>query len=371
MPLISRDVPAFTNDDCDGSRPPALAIDGDYETQWRTCEGTPSAASPKWLAYDLSSVPPARRRNVVVAWFNDPTTSPFDHAVIGDIAYDSLADYTIEVNPARGGGSPPTSGWVTRAAVRGNTFNSRQHHLVGLARDNWIRIRVTRSDGSGENEDVSLNLDVQDASGGTRDDWLFLGDSITQDGLSHSVRVAASGQRVGTFSQLVHARRPAYFPLYQDGGIGGLASADGARLVPRFLRAFPGHFVVLAFGRNDANAGPGDPAMAGRFRRNLRSMIRDVLAAGKVPVVPTIPWGAIAHLRANVPVLNREIADVERQFPRVLHGPDLFGLFQRRPDLISGDGIHPTLEAGYAALRLAWPDWAAATVYGGGTTAGR
>ena len=62
------------------------------------------AALLAWLAYDLSSEPAASRGQVVVGWYNDPITTPYDHTVIDEVAYNNLGSYTIQVNPGAGGG---------------------------------------------------------------------------------------------------------------------------------------------------------------------------------------------------------------------------------------------------------------------------
>src|SRR4051794_41145058 len=54
LPVISRGVPAYTNDACGGRSPAAYANDASYDTQWRSCISQPSMTNPKWLAYDLS-----------------------------------------------------------------------------------------------------------------------------------------------------------------------------------------------------------------------------------------------------------------------------------------------------------------------------
>ena len=79
-----------------------------------------AGCDPGWLALDLSSVPAAKRGRVVVGWYNDPQTSPYDHSVPGEEAYNNLRDYTLQANPAASGGAAPTSGWVTLASVTGN-----------------------------------------------------------------------------------------------------------------------------------------------------------------------------------------------------------------------------------------------------------
>ncbi len=109
------------------------------------------------------------------------------------------------------------------------------------------RVNVTAGDGSPENEDAAFNLDVYNASRGARDSWLFLGDSITMDGMHHK---PIDGVR--NFSQLIAAARPRLYPAYEDGGIGFLGSSDGARQIKVWLKTFPGKYVALSYGTNDA-----------------------------------------------------------------------------------------------------------------------
>jgi lysophospholipase L1-like esterase len=219
---------------------------------------------------------------------------------------------------------------------------------------NWVRLLVTRADGQAQNNHVTLNMDVHDASAGVTDDWIFYGDSITQDGMSHDTRTPASGPPVASFSQLINASKPDFYPLFQNGGTGGLTSADGAKHVPGWITLFPGRYVALNYGTNDAlTASPGDTSIAAAFHTHMKAMVQTVLAAGKVPIVPTIPWGANANLQANVPVLNAELAKLKAEIPEIVPGPDLYGYFRDHPSLI-GDGIHPTWDPGYAAMRRLW-----------------
>ena len=118
MPGISRGVPAYASS---ALNPAGDANDSDYGTFWQSNGG------PGWLAYDLSGVPAIQRGPVVVGWYNDPLTSPYDHAFFGEPAYNNLRSYTIEGNAGPGGGSPPATGWVTLASVVNNTYHSREH----------------------------------------------------------------------------------------------------------------------------------------------------------------------------------------------------------------------------------------------------
>jgi lysophospholipase L1-like esterase len=340
-PLLSRGVPAFASSEIYPARD---ANDADYGTVWR-------GAIPGWIAYDLSRVSPARRSRVLVAWFNDGITSPYDHTISAEPAYNSLRDYTLEANKARGG-SVPTAGWVPLVRVRGNTLHSRQH-LVSLKGYNWVRLDVTAGDGSPENEDAALNLDVYSAPRGAPGSWLFLGDSITMDGTQHR---PVGG--VPNFSQLIAAASPRLYPGYEDGGIGSLLSADGARNVKTWLRTFPGRYVGLSYGTNDANA----CVPTSTFGRNYVTMVRAVIAAHKVPVVPTIPWARADGVRRCAPRLNARIQQLSRSHRQVVRGPDLWTYFKTHPSLIGEDGLHPS-EAGYGAFRREWAKAMLARVY--------
>ena len=235
MPVISRSKPAFASSGSAGA-----ANDASYSTYWRS-----SGAMPAWLAYDLSSVPAAHRGPVVVGWYNDPITTPYDHTVTGDVAYNNLGSYTIQVNPGAGGGQPPTSGWVTLASVTNNRYHSRTHY-VNMTGNNWIRINVTATDGSSENNDAEMNMDVHDASAdGPSDSWIFYGDSITEDGMPHEPISGSSPN----FSQLINTARPSYFPAYEDGGIGGLVSGDGASHINSWLSPSPAAMSASPTGR--------------------------------------------------------------------------------------------------------------------------
>lgn len=343
MPLISRGVPVFASSQLYSA---SYANDADYSTVWR-------GSIPGWIAYDLSRVPAERRRRVLVAWYNDPITSPYDHTVSGEVAYNSLRDYTVQANPARGGTAAPTTGWATLASIAGNHYHSRQQ-LVRLTGYRWIRLNITASDGSPENDDAVFNLDVHDASRGAQDSWLFLGDSISMEGTQHG-----PVEGVRNFSQLIAAARPRLYPAYEDGGIGFLRSSDGARGIRTWLKTFPGKYLGLSYGTNDANA----CAAAGVFYRNYVAMIRAALGAHKVPVVPTIPWARSSNVQKCGPGLNAKIRALYRVYPKkVVRGPDLWTYFKAHQSLISGDDLHPS-PAGYAAYRRLWAKAMLASVY--------
>jgi hypothetical protein len=86
----------------------------------------------------------------------------------------------------------------------------------------------------------------------------------------------------------------------------------------------------------------------------MKTMIDAALAAGRIVVIPTIPWGRTANLQANVPTLNAVIEQLYSEYPQIIHGPDLYTYFNNNQSLISNDNIHPTDPAGYTAYRTQW-----------------
>jgi chitodextrinase/lysophospholipase L1-like esterase len=340
MPLISRGKPAFAS-----SGTASTANDSSYSSYW-----SPSAF-PGWLAYNLSSVPAAQRTQVVVGWYNDPLTTPYDYKLINDVAYNLTRDYTIEVNPAPGGTTAPTTGWVTQATVVGNTYHSRQH-LIDMTGYNWIRINITAGIGSGK---PMLNMDVHDASAGANDSWIFYGDSITEDGMAHEPPSFAGGTN---YSLLINSAKPAYFPAYEDAGIGGIGSPEGAANINKWLSTFPGKYVALDFGNTDVlSCGSADA-----YYNNYVTMVQAVLAANKVPVVPTIIWQVDSNTQSCGPAYITKVQQLYAAYPQIIKGPDFWTFFKANPSYISGDKIHPN-ETGYAAYRQQWANTMLNNVY--------
>jgi lysophospholipase L1-like esterase len=342
MPLISRSKPAFAS-----SGTASNANDADYSTYWM-------GSIPGTLAYDLSSVPAGQRGQVLAAWYNDPMTSPYDRTVVGEIAYNSLAAYTIDVNAAAGGGSAPTSGWVTKVTVSGNHLHSRQH-LLDMTGYNWIRINVTASDGSSGNTAAGINFDVHSAPAGATDSWMFFGDSITQDGMHHENQDVASGSVGNNFAQAINASNSSYYPAYEDGGIGGTGAADLAANINTWLSTFPGHYVAMSMGTNDAGGNMTT------FYNNYATAVNAVINAGKVPIIPTIP--ASPSILSTGPAVNAQIQNLYNNFPQIIHGPDFWTYFSSHQSQFR-DGLHPNA-AGYAAMRSMWASTMISAVYTG------
>lgn len=340
-PVISRSVPVFASP---ATEPASDANDDNYDDTWR------SRGTPAWLAYDLSGIPVVERSKVLLVWYNE--TYDYNHTISGDYAYNLPQDYTIDVNPGAGGGKPPGKGWVTLITVEGNHYHSRQH-LIDMTGNDWIRINVTAVDGSPENYDASIKMDIYDANYGTSDNWIFFGDSITAGAMGHLLIGGAK-----SFAWLINARAPNNFPIQEAGGVGFLTSAEGAKYMSIWLQLFPGKYVVLSYGTNDALGCTN----AAHFYANYVTMVRVVLHVGKIPIVPLIPWGSSANIQKCAPQLNCKIDDLYRAFPQIMKGPDFWTFFQKHQDLISDDDIHPT-QTGFGAYRQQWANVMLKEVY--------
>ena len=338
-PVISRRVPAYAGVNGWSAR---SGNDDHYSGYWT------GKMPDDYLAYDLSGVPEAQRQQVMAVWYNPST---FDQ--LGDWASRTHepTDYTIEVNAAPGGAFPE-EGWVTVVTVTDNVHNARAHAL-DLTGYNWIRLHVTRADGSAAGT-CEVNFDVHDVSAGSPDSWLFLGDSITAGGMHNCYGTA--------FAAFVNRLDSRYFPLQINGGIGGFTSRDALRHIHRWLAVFPGRYVVIAYGTNDAwgNLGPD------RYYQNTLVLITAVLEAGKIPVLPTIPYATEPGVNRRLADYNRQVERIWAEFPQVVHGPDFAAIFQEHPEYLGPDGFHPS-NHGYENMRRIWAETMVERVYHAGS----
>jgi lysophospholipase L1-like esterase len=316
-------VPAFASSNANSAVGPSNANDDSTTTSWSP------AQLPAWIAYDLSGVPVAERQSALVAWNAEHaggyinTTPPSG----GDMP----TDYTIEINSAPGGSSAaPASGWVQVAAVSHNLRNTVENPIE-MSGANWVRMSIT---GSSDPNVVAIDLDVFSTPNGATDSWLFMGDSIT---------FITMGYAFSDIPQLVHQSKPARWPAIINAAIGGTSTATAAHtVIEQTMSGFPGRYVVLAYGTNDL---PSDFQM--------ESLVMSVIAAGKIPVVPLMPWSAVSNIQTNGPMINAAIAALYAKYPQIVRGPDLWSAFMNRTDLIPSGDVHPN-SAGQAFLRQQW-----------------
>lgn len=333
-PVISRNCPSYS-----GSGDAKSANDEHY---FSFCFMT----SPDYLAYDLSNVPDSEKKQVLAVWYN---TSAFDN--IGNYANRNMepSDYTIEVNTADGG-EYPTDGWEIVETVTENTLSSRQH-LISMKGYNWIRLNISKADGQ-EGKTASINFDIHSAPNGVSDSWLFLGDSITAGGMNNCYRTG--------FATHINMIDSKYFPVQENGGIGGILSSDGKANIDRWLSVSHAKYISIAYGTNDCW---GKDYLTQEYYDNTKYMIDAILYAGKIPVLPKIPASTNDDVKDNVPLYNAMIDKLYEEYgDKLVKGPDFQSFFEEHPDYLSGDGVHPS-DVGYAAMRETWANCMYENVY--------
>jgi len=308
--LISRNVPAFASGSSNTDVLPARSNDGLPSTAW-----VPDKL-PAWIAYDLSSAPAAQRGQVLVAFYALRAGAYLlDNSNPNDA---SPIDYTIEINAAAGGSAPPKDGWKNVATQTGNSRSARQH-LINLNGGNWVRMTVTKSTNPAA---ASFDLDVHSAPNGASDSWLLMGDSITH---------ISSTYAFCDIPKRVNARASDRYPAVISAAIGGTSTGTAIMAIDETIKYFPGRFVVLAYGTNNH---------ASNF--DMEPLVQKVLAAGKIPAVPHIPWSDTAVIQADGPPINQAIDALYVKYPQIFHGPDMWAAFTNRTDLIPSGDVHPT-----------------------------
>jgi hypothetical protein len=71
----------------------------------------------------------------------------------------------------------------------------------------------------------------------------------------------------------------------------------------------------------------------------MEELVQKVIAAGKTPVVPHVPWSDQKLVEG--PQLNAIIDGLYQKYPQILRGPDLWTLLADTAYIPSGD-VHPT-----------------------------
>jgi hypothetical protein len=324
MPHISAGVPAFASSSANYQTVAASANDADPLTSW-----SPSSL-PAWIAYDVSGAPASQRQSALVVW-NALHSGGYINASTPSGA-DMPTDYTIEVNMAPGGASaPPSDGWSQVAAVS-NNLRGTVESPIAMGGANWVRMSVTGS----TDPTLAIDLDVFSTPSGATDSWLFMGDSITYITMPYAWN---------DLPKLVNMMRADRWPAVVNAAIGGTNTGTAVSVIDDTMTGFPGRYVVLAYGTND------NISQGGNFQ--METLVQHVLAAGKIPVIPHMPWSAEPLIQTNGPMINAAIDALYAKYPQILPGPDLWTAFMNRTDLIPSGDVHPN-SMGQEFLRQQW-----------------
>jgi len=296
---------------------------------------------------------------VDTSWWNYTSGVAWDsESDPGFTTYGQPSEYYIEAS---------TNGttWVQLAHITGEHYTGRQFafNFTG-AGYTQVRMRIVSIAGSHAGYDTfSINGAAQGTS--TADTFLLLGDSIT----ANCWAAANNTGPIEQFGTQIEAALPNRFPVMTIGGQSGWltstalsTSTYGIPNIGEFLNDMPAvEYVGLSLGTNDAN---GDVSSA-TYYSNMQTLVQDILAAGKIPIIPTIVASPSGAVQANAPGMNAAIAQLESQYPQIIPGPDLWSLFYGHSiaDGWFSDSLHPSLSTGCDAFQKAWTNTMLSEIY--------
>lgn len=306
---------------------PRNVNDGDYSTSWGA--GRPTPERPAWVAIDVG----AAAGRLLVNW---SAAGSFNYE---ETDYGSPGAYRIETSGDSTDGA--NRSWRTAVDVLAVSTHG-QAHSFDFTGQRWVKFVVTRTPAQSPNGVQISEIDIHDVTVGATDSWFFMGDSIT------ALAFDRAPAHQPSFAAWVHERRPEYFPAMMDGGTGGDKSDEGAARIGNWLARNPdAHFWAISYGMNDAAGNATDTT---RFRTNMQTIVDRVRAAGRVPILATIPFASDGQ-HQNIPRFNR-VLDELRTSNSLPAGPDLYAWFAAHPDELR-DGVHPN-DRGILSTNRLW-----------------
>jgi GH18 family chitinase/lysophospholipase L1-like esterase len=301
---------------------------------------------------------------VDINWWNYTSSVTWDvMSNTGFQTYGQPSAYTIQ-------GSANGTTWTTLSCmpscnVMGEHYTGRQFvaDLTGTGYTQ-IRMKIASIVGSNAGYDV-LTVNGQAGTNDSNDTYLLFGDSITAN-------CWGAAENTGPAEQLgtqIHEARPSRFPVSTVGGQSGWlsrtaldASTYGIPNIEKFMQDMPAvKFVGISLGTNDANGN----ISAATYCRDMQAIAQYIIAAGKTPIISTIVASPSAAVQANAPAMNACLATLEKDYPSVVAGPDLWTLFKGHStsDGWFSDDLHPSLGTGCSALQNAWANTLLSTLY--------
>jgi hypothetical protein len=303
-----------------------------------------SYAIPVSFVARLGTVRPANKKRLLVM-YEASNTYGYDHALIPTAAYNNAGSYVIETH-STDYGPTPSSSWVERLSVTGNTKKCRAHVITSPTDGSdfgMLRMRITASDGDGGgNVDFSGKIQVYTCPDVGRPTLcLLVGDSQTANGLSWYNQ---NGRTTAMLCEQVYDLCGTYLPTINAGWQGQSAEglANGSLTVYQsWLDDFPGSHVNILMGSND---GP----FTSVFYDSLVVLAQQALTRGITPVICTPPWASMAG-KSHIGSLAAQVATVVANVPGTLAGADIYAATLNRTDLLDVDGLHFT-DDGYKLI---------------------
>jgi lysophospholipase L1-like esterase len=353
-PLISLGAPAFGSPNANAA---PLVTNGIYHAGgWNA--GNPTPDAPSWVAIKLTPGP----TRVLLSW-DDGGTYDYDYKTYitppPQTVYGMPTEYHLDVSADSTNGADGT--WTTVVPTVRNEVRTRAHSFAFTGMS-WVKMVITN--GPANMADAGLTepggvvigqIDVHDLSATGSclpdDTWFFMGDSITAFAYDRALIHQPS------FAAGINAAKPGYFPAMINGGIGSEKSGDGLARLQNALDWNPDfRFFLLGYGTNDS---AGGQISTYTFGANMQAMIDLVRAAGRVPILPHIPYSSNASY-ADIPQYNAVIDTLTAQ-NGLLAGPDFYGYFMANAgtDFMCGctgrstDNLHPN-DVGLQAMNALW-----------------
>jgi hypothetical protein len=230
--------------------------------------------------------------------------------------------------------------WRRELSVEANTAKVRAD-VVDYDGQTWVRLTLA-SEPAGSALRIEP-LDLHDASDGTDDCWLALGDARL--GALARWPSQTDGEAL-CWAELIHACYPGYFPAHVDES---RVDESPARTLARLGQLLATHSPVrrVAFSYSASSIEDLDADAAA-----LDALVCAVLQSGRLPVLARQP-ALRGRARDAVDAFNRCITTLERRHGLV-QGPDLAAWFDAHPDQLDGGG-QPSIEGRGAIARL-WAD---------------
>jgi lysophospholipase L1-like esterase len=347
-PRISIGKPTFAN-----TPNSSVVDDGKFLTGgWGG--GTPTPANPVWVAEHLGPGP----TRVLLEWnagFNYNYADPITPTSTPSPDYGSPLNYAIYTSSNSTTGADGT--WTLVASVTNNTYRTRSHsfNFTGMS---WVKMSVTAIPTFSSANGLSLDeIEVYDTSVSysrgriPEDTWFFMGDSITAFWANRATATGTNdpASHMPDFAQCINADNTNYFPSMINGGIGGEFASSGLARLPANLADNPNYYYwALSYGSNDS-AGNNNNTMS--FKTNMQAMIALLLANGRMPVIPHIPYAADGS--HNYITNFNSVIDALVATNHILAGPDLYSFFKANTSQLQADGLHPN-DAGMRSDNLLW-----------------
>jgi hypothetical protein len=247
--------------------------------------------------------------------------------------------------------------WRRELRVTENAAGARAH-VVEFDGQSWLRLTLETPAPDARAALPVVRLDLHDASDGTDDCWLVLGDALLAGAPAPALDSATSAvptpmlmrtppaNELG-WSELIHSRYPGYFPALIDETRFDESPAHTLARLPDLLATHAAaRRVAIAYGAGSYSADGMDGGAA------LEAMVAAVLQSGRLPVLARHP-AVRCRTRDAVDAFNRRVAALERRY-ELVPGPDLAAWFGAHPDQLD-DGGQPNLE-GRRAIACLWAD---------------